>query len=143
MAIQEASASATLRVRLLSIAQAKQAPNTARAGHRRSNSTALSSGQARTTAPATIASMPITIRASKFSLNTNQASSAVNTASALSSSDTPEAGIAARPVNRSTGPSIPPVTIAPASHRQSFVEITTAGEERKRRISHSPQPEPR
>ena len=70
-------------------------------------------------APATIASMPSAMRRSKFSLKANQASADVSTASAFSSSEAPEAGIADSPTIRSTGPTMPPATMAPANQRHS------------------------
>jgi hypothetical protein len=114
IATQLASASDTLRVRLLSMPQDRQAPSTASAGQRLPN--CASPGQLSTRAPATIASMPSAMRRSKFSLKTNQASSAVNTPSALSRSDAPEAGMPARPNISRTGPTPPPANTAPNSH---------------------------
>ena len=76
-------------------------------------------GQLSTAAPATIAPIPMATRRSKFSLNTNQARRVVKTASALSSSDAPDAGIDASPNMSSTGPMIPPKKIAPPSGRRS------------------------
>ena len=49
MAIQAASASETLRVRLLSIAQARQAPSTASRGQRRAEARLARPGQHRRT----------------------------------------------------------------------------------------------
>ena len=74
-------------------------------------------GHDSTSPPATMAPMPSAMRRSTFSRNTNQASKAVNTPSALSSSDAAEAGMPASPSISSTGPATPPDTTAPASHR--------------------------
>jgi len=143
IAIQEASASATLRVRLLSSAQPRQAPNTAAAGQRLANSTRPVVGQLRITAPTAMASMPKAMRRSKDSLKTNQASKVVKTPSALSSNAAPEAGIAASPVISNTGAIIPPQTIAPPSQRHSPGAREPAAGRPSRRSSHRPIPEPR
>src|SRR5258708_4021585 len=74
-AIHVASASDTFLVRLLSNPHEKHAPSTARDGHH--ETPCQSPDQLSTTAPATIATMPNAIRESKFSRNTNHASSAV------------------------------------------------------------------
>src|SRR5665647_1237946 len=92
-AIHDASASATLRVKLLSSAQKRQASSTTSAGHNSSHNEAAvcgpddawGPGQLSNSAPTTIAAMPMAMRQSTFSLNRLQAKSAVNTASALSS----------------------------------------------------------
>lgn len=140
-AIQVASVSDTLRVRLLSIPQAKQAPRTASIGHSPAN--CASPGQLKTTAPATIAPMPSAIRLSKFSLKTNQASSAVNTPSAFSRREAPDAGMPVNPIISSTGPTMPPARIAPANQRTSSLGRRTAGACTTRRYSVSPSPDPR
>src|SRR5450759_1318149 len=140
-AIQVASVSDILRVRLLSTPQAKQAPRTASVGHSPANR--ASPGQLRTTAPATMAPMPSAMRRSKFSLKTNHASSAVNKASALSRSEAPDAGMPVSPIISSTGPTIPPAKIAPANQDSSFRGRRTAGASIRRRYSVSPTPEPR
>src|SRR5665647_280795 len=88
-AIQVASLRDTRRVRLLSIAQARQAPSTARVGPTLARS-ALA-GQLRTSAPTTMALMPSATRRSTFSRNKVQAISAVKTLSAFSISDAPDA----------------------------------------------------
>ena len=87
-ATQEASFSATLRVKLLSSAQNRQASTTASAGQSDATAWPRSKsfcGQLSISAPATIATMPRAMRLPRFSLNTIHASSVVNTASALSS----------------------------------------------------------
>jgi len=71
------------------------------------------------TPAATMASMPNAMRRSKFSLNANQASNAVNTPSAFSSNEAPDAGMPVSPNINSTGPMIPPAKIAPASQGHS------------------------
>src|SRR5206468_8154386 len=96
-----ASASDSLRVRLLSIAHARQAAKTASADQEAPKR--ASPGQLRMMAPATIATIPSAMRRSKFSRNANQARRAVNTLSALSSSDAPDAGIPASPNMSRTG----------------------------------------
>ena len=70
-AMNTASAAATLRVRLLSMAQHRQATDTS------------------SSPPATMASMPVTTRALACSRNTSQASSAVYTACLLYTSPSP------------------------------------------------------
>ena len=112
-ATQVASVSDTLRVRLLSTPHAKHAPSTASAGHNPENAAFF--GQARIAAPATMAAMPSAMRRSKFSLKANQARRAVNTLSALSNSEAPEADMPLKPTMSSTGPIMPPDRIAPAS----------------------------
>jgi len=140
-AIQVASASATLRVRLLSIAQAKHAPRTASEDH--GFATRVSPGQLRITAPATIMSIPNAIRRSKFSRNANQASSAVKTLSALSKRETDAAGRPVRASINSTGPTTPPAKTAPASQGSSdLINLGVAARMTRRNIV-SPTPEPR
>ena len=79
------------------------------------------------TAPAMIAIMPSAMRRSKFSRNTNQASRAVNTPSAFSSRDAPEAGMLESPTISRTGAMIPPVRIAPARGSTSRRRSRTRG----------------
>jgi hypothetical protein len=141
MATQFASASDTLRVRLLSMPQARQAPSTASAGSKLPNR--ASADQLSTRAPATIASMPSAMRRSKFSLKANQASSAVKTPSALSSSEAPEAGMPESPNISSTGPPIPPVSTAPISQGHSRAASRDDCAPLSARNSASPRPEPR
>ena len=86
--------------------------------------------------------MPVATRLSTFSPNTNQASRAVNSASALSSRDAPEAGMLANPNIINTGPTTPPERMAPANGQSSGRESRTRGDRRTSRMSHSPAPEP-
>ena len=76
-------------------------------------------GHASVSAPAPMAAMPSAIRASTCSRNTNQAMSAVNTPSRLSSSPASDASRAASPVMSRTGAITPPATMAAPSHSQS------------------------
>ena len=140
-AIQVASVSDTLRVTLLSIPQAKQAPRIASVGHSPANR--ASPGQLKTTAPATMAPMPSAIFRSKFSLKANQASRAVNTPSAFSRSEAPDAGMPVSPIIRSTGATMPPAKIAPENQNSSFEGSRTAEARIRWRYSVSPTPEPR
>ena len=113
-AIQVASASASLRVRLLSMAHARQAASIASAGQLPVK--LRSFDQLNIKAPLTMKAMPKAMRRSKFSLKTNHAKIAVNTASVLSSRETPEAGIETKPHMSKTGARIPPAIMAPANH---------------------------
>src|SRR5450830_32321 len=140
-AIQVASLSETLRVRLLSRPQARQAPNTASVGQ--SCSGLVRSGQLRTTAPTTMASMPTAMRLSTFYLNANQASKAVNTPSALSSRDADADGMPVSPTISNTGASTPPQAMAPANHNRSARASVTPGARLRRRYRLRPRPEPR
>jgi len=63
--------------------------------------------------------MPSAIRASKFSLKTNQANSAVRTPSRFRSNDADAADVDISPNMSATGPRAPPSKMAPESHRQS------------------------
>ena len=139
--MNEASSSATLRVRLLSIAQNKQAAATAADGARAPKST--SCGHDKTSAPPTISAMPAAMRRSKFSRNTNQAISAVNTPSRFSNSDAPDAGICISPHNKQTGAMMPPDKTAPASQPMSARPGLTGWWRRKPRHAQSPRPDPR
>ena len=51
----------------------------------------------------------------------------MNTPSALSRSDAPEAGMLVNPYSRSTGAITPPAAIAPASHGNSLLPSRTRG----------------
>src|SRR5262245_50067315 len=142
------SLSETLRVKLLSSAQARHAPTTDKGPTR-----LVKLGPRchdRITAPATILAMPRAIRLSKFSRNTNQGTSAVNTTSILSSTDADEAGVLVRPNINSTGPTTPPVRIASPSQAAPFVPKGSLLDDRStdptRRQDHTtsrPMPEPR
>src|SRR5690606_35551522 len=89
-AMKTASDADTLRVRLLSIAQHRQAAAIIN-GPNHSMACAFPSGHDSTTPPATISSMPATMRRSAFSRNTSHAITAVNTASRLSKGEAAEA----------------------------------------------------
>jgi hypothetical protein len=141
IASQEASVSDTLRVRLLSMAQQRQAAITSSAGHASARSTCP--GHASNAPPATMASMPKATRRSTFSRNTIHASNAVKTASAFSSSEAVEAGIAASPSISSTGPATPPVSTAAASHLPSPAASRALGARRIQRNVARPSPDPR
>ena len=95
--------------------------------------------------PATIASMPSTIRRSAFSLNTTQAITAVSTASRLSSSDAVDPLARVRPNISASGPSTPPKRIAPSSHGHSPSASPDGRQPRSRirRAAASPSPLPR
>ena len=140
-AIQVASAKDTLRVRLLSIPHARQAPKTARAGKAVENW--ASPGQLITIAPITMVIMPSATRGSKFSRNANHAKSAVNTPSAFSSKDAPDAGILVNPNIKRTGPTTPPANIAPRNQSHSLGFSFTIDELVTKRLKESPTPEPR
>src|SRR6185369_14703722 len=114
IAICTGSTPETFRVRLLSIAQARHAPTIAIAPHG-----APAAGRPvhdSSTPPAVINAIPAAIRLSKFSLNTNQASTAVSTPSRFSSSDALDAEVFTSPAISNPGPATPPAAIAPASH---------------------------
>ncbi|CQR21958.1 Uncharacterised protein [Yersinia enterocolitica] len=83
------------------------------------------------------------MRRSKFSLKANQASRAVNTPSALSSSEAPDAGIPVRPIISSTGAMIPPAVIAPMNHHNSLRGSLTAAGRVINRYSAKPTPDPK
>jgi hypothetical protein len=142
IAIHEASASDTLRVRLLSMAQARQAPTTSSMGAH-GTGPCPGPGHASAMPPATMHSIPIATRRSTFSRNTTQASTAVSTASALSSNEACEAGRRASPSISSTGPATPPATTAAASQRHSPGGSRTRCAPDTARSKASPRPEPR
>ena len=139
-ASQAASLSATMRVRLLSRPQHRHAPSTASDGTISPRSAPV--GMLSRMAPATIAMRPSATRRSTFSRNTNQASTAVKTASALSSSEAPEAGMLARPESNSSGAITPPKSTAPARGANSCRCSRTRGARRMSRYKPSPMPEP-
>lgn len=87
--------------------------------------------------------IPRATRRSKFSWKTNQARKAVNTPSALSNREAPEAGIRARPSSSKTGATTPPARMAPASQPHSSPGRDTAGTRQRRRSRRRPRPEPR
>jgi len=143
-AMNSASEAETLRVRLLSMAQQKQAKATAR-GPVQSCAETASCCQDSTTPPATMASMPITIRRSAFSLNTTHASSAVSTDSRLSISDALAPDVRVRPNISATGANTPPKPMAPSSHGHSPVPSPEGFQPRSRakRRTVKPRPLPR
>ncbi len=116
-AMRTGSPNEIFRVKLLSSPQQRQAATTARALNLVPWTGPPS--QAMTTAPKVKAAMPRTILVSRCSLKTDHAMPAVKTPSRVSSRDAVEAEMPTKPVMRSTGPSMPPVRIAPASQRQS------------------------
>ena len=144
--MNSASEAETLRVRLLSTAQHKQANATAR-GPTQDCSTldACPDGHDKTMPPAIIASMPTTILRSAFSLNTIHASTAVSTGSRLSINDAVAPLVRVNPSIRATGPRIPPNTIAPPSHGHSLTLSPDFFQPRSRikRSNTSPMPLPR
>src|SRR5665213_1505195 len=71
--------------------------------------------------------MPTAIRALTCSLNANHAKSAVNTPSAFSSIEAPEAGIRVKPSINRTGATMPPAAIAPISHGTSAFGMRASG----------------
>jgi hypothetical protein len=104
----------SVRVRLLSIAQARQAPAMARAPQ--AKPTPLHDS---TTPPATIATAPTKMRRSTLSRKTVHAMTRVSTLSRLSSSAADAAGVAASPVISSTGPTAPPANTTSANRGRS------------------------
>src|SRR5476649_1817526 len=117
-AMNNASAADTLRVRLLSMPQHKQATATA-TGPSQSWLAPPASDQDSTTPPSTMAIIPNTMRRSAFSLNTRQAMTAVNTDSRLSISEAVVPAVRVRPNISATGPRMPPNAMAPISHGHS------------------------
>ena len=95
------------------------------------------------TAPSTISAIPSAMRLSKFSLNANQASSAVNTPSAFSNSEAPDAAIPLSPNISSTGPTMPPEAMAPANQISSLRGRRAPDALIANRYTVSPRPEPR
>ena len=111
------SAKETLRVRLLSIAQKKHAPQMHSAPHGTASSRCGS--QESKTPPPRMAIIPVKIRRSKFSLKTNHASNAVSTPSRFRSNDAEEAEVTVRPNISRTGATMPPDRTAEPSHGRS------------------------
>src|SRR5947207_3437836 len=131
----------TFWVRLLSMAQHTQAAITASAPAEIPNDPL--GCQLRTSPPAMMRTMPSAMRRSKFSWNTNQARSAVNTPSRFSSSDADAAGVERSPAISNTGASTPPNRIAPASHGLSRRESDPRSPRRTRPNRPRPAPDPR
>ena len=116
-AMNMASCTAIRRVRLLSTAQARQAaaiangPSILPARNVEPNDN--------TAPPPMISVMPSAMRRSKFSLNTNQANSAVKQPSRLRMRDAEAASVNCRPYTNRYGPITPPQTMAPSNHQAS------------------------
>ena len=115
----QASEADTLRVRLLSIAQHKQASAISSGPNHVPLTGSADPDQASNVLPATMAAMPSTTRAGALSLNTPQAIKAVKTASRLSSKEAVVPLLWRRPAISATGPSIPPNRIAPSNQGHS------------------------
>lgn len=114
MAIQVAPASDTWRGEIV-VDPPRQAGAHHRQGRPEGRKRASPGQPVLTSAPATMAAIPKATRRSEFSPKTNHANNAVNTPSALSKSDAPDAGIPVSPNISSTGPTTPPATIAPSA----------------------------
>ena len=149
-AIQVASVSDTLRVRLLSTAHARHAPSIDNAGHNAVKW--ISSGQLRIAAPARMTAIPSAMRQSKFSLNANQARSAVNTPSAFNRSEAPDAGVRVSPSISNTRADHapcryrarePPDLGFRQSHRRRADQPTTERESQSRAEIQQPGQQPR
>src|ERR1700687_4753219 len=124
-AIRIGSLAETLRVRLLSIAQQRQAALTSNAP--RDTPPNPPGPMESTTLPATIVAMPHAIRQSKFSRKTNHASPAVSADSRFRSKDAVDAGVVNKPDIKRMGPKIPPKRIAALSHAHSPRDGHTTG----------------
>ena len=142
-AMKSASDAETLRVRLLSMAHAKQAPTKASGPRNEAEEAPL--GHAKTSPPTTINSMPVTIRRSVLSRNTNHASTAVSTDSRFKNKDAVEAVVCARPTIRRSGPSTPPKAIAPKSQGHSWLSkpLGLKPLSRSKRTKAKPKPLPK
>ncbi len=129
--------------RLLSMPQQRHAPRI----EKEPNVAQLSPpGKERITPPARIAPIPIAIRRSKFSRNTNHAMDAVKTASMFRSNDAIDPEVLCNPKSRRTGPRIPPKKRAPANHGRSFLvnrASSVVHARRKAQVKLSPAPDPR
>ena len=112
------SAPETERVRLLSMAQHRQAAEMAN-GPTQPEALALADGHDSTKPPATMDSMPNTTRRPAFSLKTTHASKAVNTASRFNKREAVAPLVWVRPNIRATGPRTPPKAMAPSSQGHS------------------------
>src|ERR1700716_84783 len=115
----------TLRVRLLSIAQQRQAALTSSAP--RDIPPNPSDPLESTTLPATIAAIPHAIRQSKFSRKINHASPAVKADSRFRSKDAVDAAMVTKPDIKRMGPKMPPKRIAALSHAHSPRDGHNAG----------------
>src|SRR5450830_539379 len=144
-AINKASELETWRVRLLSSAQHRQAPTINAAPVPPWFVPTAGPGQDNKSPPATISAIPHTTRRLAFSLKTNQASSAVNTPSRLSSRDAAAALVLARPSISKVGPTTPPQPMAANSHghaRRARPELCQPWSRRTRKAS-KPTPLPK
>jgi len=85
----------------------------------------------------------------KFSLNTNQASKAVNTASRFNKSEAEDTGVTRSPMSNRIGPKIPPARIALPSQGRSCrfkpasIDLFADMERRNQSQLESPMPDPR
>nr|WP_269459375.1 hypothetical protein [Candidatus Nitrosoglobus terrae] len=131
----------TLRVKLLSSAQHKQAAATKELPQLR-EATSDDPGSASSNALSTISIMPRTIRPSAFSWNTTQAKTAVSTASKLSSKEAVDAGVNVSPNIKAKGPNTPPNPMASSSHNHSARGIVGIHQLRSRASLASPRPIP-
>src|SRR5689334_18996823 len=146
-AIWMGSADETFLVRLLSMAQARQAPAMKIVPHGMPIS-GLPTHDSRTP-PATIAAIPKAMRRSKFSLKTNHASKAVNTPSRFNNSEAEDAGVSRSPMSKRIGPRIPPARIALPSQgkscrfKRASLDLPADLERRHQSQTESPMPDPR
>ena len=144
-AICSGSVALSLRVRLLSIPQAMQAPTMA------SEPTPSPLGppcHESRTAPVSIAAAPAIRRLSTFSRKITQAIAIVARPSTLSKSDAEDAGVFARPSIKRSGPRTPPETTTRASQGSSCIRSDASADGgpmlRRRRCRRvRPAPEPR
>ena len=143
-AMNIASEAETLRVRLLSIAHDAQA-SAMRSGPAPPLIPTGPAGHESTTPPATISTMPNTMRRSAFSRKTTHAITAVSTASRFNNREAVAAAVWARPNMSSNGPSTPPRAIAPSSQGHSRIRISAGRHPRSRirRAAVRPRPLPR
>lgn len=144
LAMKSASDAETFRVRLLSIAQHKQATPT-NTGPAQSKELEVWPGHDSTTPPATMATMPHTKRLSALSLKTSQAMVAVKTASRFSKRDALDPLVLVRPNIKAKGPNTPPNRMAPSSQGHSPGGSSDARHPRSRikRIRPNPIPLPK
>ena len=144
MAICTGSPAESFRVRLLSTAQAEQAPTIANDPHGTPESGRPS--HERDNPPIAISVIPHAMRLSTCSRKANHAMRAVRTPSRFSSKDAVEAGVTLNPHMSRSGPITPPLTIAPANHRVSARVNEASPMPRSRRplpkSQHTPKPTP-
>jgi hypothetical protein len=144
-AIWAGSAALSLRVRLLSIPQARQAPAIATAPRPTPSGPFC---QDSASAPSRIAAAPMRRRRSTFSRNAIHAISMVARPSRLSNSEADDAGVVLKPIIRSAGPIAPPVNTTNPSHgrsprRSGASSDVTPSARRTSKTADSPTPEPR